>query len=185
MAVERREVSTPRVRRSRPRRRQQSSEDVAVPQPLSHYLLGMLRQQTSSFTMAWCSADRCSAKRKEPMTRTVEATERRQVRMPDIDKVLVVTGASSGIGESTAKLLARHGAKVVLGARRKDRLDAAVKEISAAGGKAISVAVDVTKRSEVEALSTATVDRFGRVDVMVNHARLTGIASIEWLTHVR
>ena len=56
------------------------------------------------------------------------------------DKVVVITGASSGIGESTAKLLARHGAKVVLGARRKDRLDAAVKEISAAGGKAISVA---------------------------------------------
>ena len=49
--------------------------------------------------------------------------------MPDIDKVVVVTGASSGIGESTAKLLARHGAKVVLGARRKDRLNAAVKEI--------------------------------------------------------
>jgi NADP-dependent 3-hydroxy acid dehydrogenase YdfG len=66
------------------------------------------------------------------------------------DKVVVITGASSGIGESTAKLLARHGAKVVLGARRKDRLDAAVKEISAAGGKAISVAVDVTKRAEVE-----------------------------------
>jgi NADP-dependent 3-hydroxy acid dehydrogenase YdfG len=71
---------------------------------------------------------------------------------PEIDKVVVVTGASSGIGESTAKLLARHGAKVVLGARRKDRLDAAVKEISAAGGKAISVAVDVTKRAQVEAL---------------------------------
>ena len=75
-------------------------------------------------------------------------TETRQIMMPDIDKVVVVTGASSGIGESTAKLLARHGAKVVLGARRKDRLDAAVKEISAAGGKAISVAVDVTKRAE-------------------------------------
>jgi NADP-dependent 3-hydroxy acid dehydrogenase YdfG len=50
------------------------------------------------------------------------------------DKVVVITGASSGLGESTAKLLARHGAKVVLGARRKDRIDAVVKEISAAGG---------------------------------------------------
>ena len=67
--------------------------------------------------MAWCSADRCSEKRKELMTRTLEATEMKQVRMPDIDKVVVVTGASSGIGESTARLLARHGAKVVLGAR--------------------------------------------------------------------
>src|SRR5438105_15933781 len=171
MAVERREVSTPRVRRSRPRRRQQSSEDAGVPQPLPHYLLGMLRQQTSSFTMAWCSADRFSEKRKKPM----------QVMMPDIDKVVVVTGASSGIGESTAKLLARHGAKVVLGARRKDRLDAAVKEISAAGGKAISVAVDVTKRSEVEALIRAAVDSFGRVDVMVNDAGIMAIAPIEAL----
>ena len=82
------------------------------------------------------------------------------------DKVVVITGASSGIGESTAKLLARHGAKVVLAARRKDRLDAAVKEIAAAGGKAISFAVDVTKRAEVEALIRAAVDSFGRVDVM-------------------
>src|SRR5258705_6712803 len=82
------------------------------------------------------------------------------------DKVVVITGASSGIGESTAKLLARHGATVVLGARRKNRLDAAVKEISAAGGKAISIAVDVTKRSEVEALIRAAVDSFGRVDVI-------------------
>src|SRR5258708_39323108 len=104
------------------------------------------------------------------MTRTVEATERKQVRMPDIDKVVVVTGASSGIGESTAKLLARHGAKVVLGARRKDRLDAAVKEISAAGGNSVIVAVDVTKRAEVEALIKAAVDSFGRVDVMGTHA---------------
>ena len=101
--------------------------------------------------------------------------------MPDIDKVVVVTGASSGIGESTAKLLARHGAKVVLGARRKDRLDAAVKEISAAGGKAISVAVDVTKRAEVEALIRAAVDSFGRVDVMVNDAGIMPIAPIEAL----
>src|SRR5256884_3653802 len=131
--------------------------------------------------MMWCSADHCSEKRKEPMTRTLEATEKKQVGMPDIDKVVVVTGASSGIGESTARLLARHGAKVVLGARRKDRLDAAVKEISAAGGKAISVAVDVTKRSEVEALIKVAVDSFGRVDVMVNDAGIMAIAPIEAL----
>src|SRR6266446_7068084 len=105
----------------------------------------------------------------------------KQVMMPDIDKVVVVTGASSGIGESTARLLARHGAKVVLGARRKDRLDAAAKEISAAGGKAISVAVDVTKRVEVETLIRAAVDSFGRVDVMVNDAGIMAIAPIEAL----
>src|SRR5438132_9252129 len=97
------------------------------------------------------------------------------------EKVVVITGASSGIGESTAKLLARHGAKVVLGARRKDRLDAAVKEISAAGGKAISVAVDVTKRAELERLARAAVDSFGRVDVIVNNAGIMSIAPIDAL----
>ena len=92
------------------------------------------------------------------------------------DKVVVITGASSGIGESTAKLLARHGAKVVLGARRRDRIDAVVKEISAAGGKAIGFAADVTKRAEVEALIQGTVDSFGHVDVMVNNAGIMAIA---------
>ena len=61
-------------------------------------------------------------------------------------KVVVITGASSGIGESTAKLLAERGAKVVLGARRSNRIDAVVKEILATGGKAIGFATDVTKR---------------------------------------
>ena len=97
------------------------------------------------------------------------------------DKVVVITGASSGIGESTAKLLARRGAKVVLGARRKDRLDAAVEEISAAGGKAISFAVDVTKRTEVEALIRGAVESFGRVDVIVNSAGIMPIAPIDAL----
>jgi NADP-dependent 3-hydroxy acid dehydrogenase YdfG len=92
------------------------------------------------------------------------------------DKVVVITGASSGIGESTAKLLARHGAKVVVGARRKDRIDAVVKEISGAGGKAIGFAVDVTKRAEVEALIKGAVDSFGRVDVIVNDAGIMPLA---------
>src|SRR6266404_4301495 len=62
-------------------------------------------------------------------------------------KVVVITGASSGIGESTAKLLAKQGAKVVLGARRSNRIDAVVHEISASGGKAIGFATDVRKRA--------------------------------------
>ena len=97
------------------------------------------------------------------------------------DKVVVITGASSGIGESTAKLLARHGAKVVVGARRKDRIDAVVKEISGAGGKAIGFAVDVTKRAELEALIKGAVDSFGRVDIMVNNAGIMPIAPIQLL----
>src|SRR5712692_7113930 len=97
------------------------------------------------------------------------------------DKVVVITGASSGIGESIAKLLARIGAKVVIGARRKNRIDAVVKEISAAGGKAVGFAVDVTKRPEVEALIKGAVDSFGRVDVLVNNAGIMQIAPIQAL----
>ena len=94
------------------------------------------------------------------------------------DKVVVITGASSGIGESTAKFLAHQGAKVVIGARRKDRIDAVVKEISAADGKAIGFVVDVTKRADMEALIKGAVDHFGRVDVMVNDAGIMPIAPV-------
>jgi len=97
------------------------------------------------------------------------------------DKVVVITGASSGIGESTAKLLAQQGAKVVLGARRSNRIDAVVKEISATGGKAIGLATDVTKRAEVEALIKRAIDGFGRVDVLINNAGIMPIAPIEAL----
>ena len=97
------------------------------------------------------------------------------------DKVIVITGASSGIGESIARLLARHGAKVVIAARRKNRIDAVVKEISAAGDKAVGFPVDVTKRPEVEALIKGAVDSFGRVDVLVNNAGIMPIAPIPLL----
>ena len=97
------------------------------------------------------------------------------------EKVVAITGASSGIGQSTAKFLARQGAKVVLGARRKNRIDEVVEEISATGGKAIGFAVDVTKRAEVEALIKRAVDSFGRVDVIVNNAGIMPIAPIQLL----
>ena len=95
-----------------------------------------------------------------------------------IDKVVVITGASSGIGESTARLLAEQGAKVVLGARRSNRIDAVVQEISASGGKAIGFVTDVTKRAEVEALIQGAIDSFGRVDVLINNAGIMPIAPI-------
>jgi len=97
------------------------------------------------------------------------------------DRVVVITGASSGIGESTAKLLAVKGAKVVLGARRLNRIDATVQEISASGGKAIGFATDVTKRADVEALIKGAVKAFGRVDVLVNNAGIMLIAPISAL----
>jgi NADP-dependent 3-hydroxy acid dehydrogenase YdfG len=96
-------------------------------------------------------------------------------------KVVVITGASSGIGESTAKLLAQGGAKVVLGARRRDRIDALAKEISASGGKAVGFTVDVAKRAEVEAFVAGAVETFGRLDVIVNNAGIMPIAPIEAL----
>src|ERR1700738_1379075 len=97
------------------------------------------------------------------------------------DKVVVITGASSGIGESTAKLLAERGAKVVLGARRSNRIDAVVKEISATGGQALRFAPDVTKPPEGEALIQRARDGFGRLDVLLNNAGIMPIAPIEAL----
>jgi NADP-dependent 3-hydroxy acid dehydrogenase YdfG len=97
------------------------------------------------------------------------------------DKVVVITGASSGLGESTAKLLASRGAKVVLGARRKDRIDSVVREISATGGKAAGFAVDVANRGQVETFMKEAVGNFGRVDVLVNNAGIMPIAPINLL----
>jgi NADP-dependent 3-hydroxy acid dehydrogenase YdfG len=97
------------------------------------------------------------------------------------EKVVIITGASSGIGESTAKLLAREGARVVLGARRKDRIDKLVGEISASGGKAVGFTVDVANRAQVEDLVKRAVDRFERVDVLVNNAGIMPIAPIQAL----
>ena len=99
------------------------------------------------------------------------------MRAPNIaDKVVVITGASSGIGESTARLLAGSGAKVVLGARRKDRIDALVKGITAKGGTALGFQADVTKRGEVEALVQGAIHEHGRIDVIVNNAGIMPIA---------
>lgn len=85
-------------------------------------------------------------------------------------KVIVITGASSGIGEATARLLAKGGAKVVLGARRTDRLKKIESEIVAAGGEALFLTADVTNRKEVKALADAAVKRFGKLDVFINNA---------------
>jgi NADP-dependent 3-hydroxy acid dehydrogenase YdfG len=85
-------------------------------------------------------------------------------------KVVVITGASSGIGEATARLLAERGAHVVVGARRTDRLETLVAEITKNGGSARFRAVDVTKRADAQALADFAKAEFGRVDVLVNNA---------------
>jgi NAD(P)-dependent dehydrogenase (short-subunit alcohol dehydrogenase family) len=86
------------------------------------------------------------------------------------DRIVIVTGASSGIGEATAIAFARAGAKVVLAARRAERLADAVAKIEQAGGTALAVPADVTREEDVLRLFAATVERFGRVDILINNA---------------
>lgn len=87
-------------------------------------------------------------------------------------KVIVITGASSGIGESTAKLLAKQGNVVVLGARREKRLQKIVQDITDDGGRAIYQVTDVTQLQQVEALGKLALDKFDRIDVWINNAGL-------------
>ncbi|EJL57901.1 short-chain alcohol dehydrogenase [Rhizobium sp. CF122] len=86
------------------------------------------------------------------------------------NKIVLVTGASSGIGEATARALAKAGAVVVLGARRTERLETLAAEITAAGGKALYRSLDVTSRADVQAFADAALEAFGRIDVIVNNA---------------
>jgi NADP-dependent 3-hydroxy acid dehydrogenase YdfG len=89
---------------------------------------------------------------------------------PLSDTVALVTGASSGIGEATAKRLAAEGAAVAVAARRFDRLERLVEEIDDAGGRALAIESDVTDRAQAEALVERTVKELGRLDTVVNNA---------------
>ena len=81
-------------------------------------------------------------------------------------KIIVITGASSGLGEETARHLASFGAKVVLGARRTERLEKIVADIRQGGGEALAVATDVTRREDVEKLAQTALQAFGHIDVL-------------------
>lgn len=91
------------------------------------------------------------------------------------NKVILITGGSTGLGAETARLLAGRGAKVAVAARRKDRLDDVVAEIAAAGGTAKAYALDVTAKDQVEAVVASVVADFGRLDVLINNAGLMPI----------
>lgn len=97
------------------------------------------------------------------------------------NKVIAITGASSGIGEATAKLLAQNGAKVVLGARRTEKLEKIVQEIRAWGGTAEFKALDVTNREDVKAFIRFAKDKFGRVDVIFNNAGVMPLSPLNSL----
>src|SRR6266581_3999643 len=96
-------------------------------------------------------------------------------------KVVVITGASSGLGEATARLLSSQGAAVVLGARRLDRLKSLAGELTASSGKAIATATDVADRAQVKKLVDAAMQEYGRIDVIINNAGLMPQAPLERL----
>src|SRR6516164_3917653 len=138
--------------------------------------------RSSRFRMIWLSAD-CvmpSFAAARVQLRFL-ATARRQGPMTqgNKDKVVVVTGASSVLGEATARLLSAQGATVVLGARRADRLQLLAKDLQARRGKALAVMTDVTRREQVKALVDSAVQTYGRIDVMINNAGLMPQAPLE------
>lgn len=96
-------------------------------------------------------------------------------------KVVVITGASSGLGEATARLLSEKGATVVLGARRIERLKALSDALGQRGGKALAVPTDVVHRDQVKKLVDIAVDTYGRIDVIINNAGLMPSSPLERL----
>lgn len=102
------------------------------------------------------------------------------------DKVVIITGASSGIGEATAKLLARNGAKVVLGARRVDKLEMIAAEIERDGGQVVFQELDVTRQSDNDGLVELAKKEFGRLDVtflnagLMPNSNLSALKTAEW-----
>jgi len=97
------------------------------------------------------------------------------------EKVVLITGASSGIGEATARLLASQGARVVLGARRTQRLQVIADEIRAAGGSAEVRSLDVTRMEDVQAFADFALELHGRVDVLVNNAGVMPLSRLDAL----
>ncbi|MFD1773495.1 SDR family oxidoreductase [Paenibacillus rhizophilus] len=85
-------------------------------------------------------------------------------------KVIIITGASSGIGEAAAKLLAQNGAKLVLAARREDRLQSIVNDIKQEGGEAVYMPTNVTSAEDMQKLAQFALQQYGRIDVLVNNA---------------
>lgn len=96
-------------------------------------------------------------------------------------KVIVITGASSGLGEATARRLSSEGATVVLGARRANRLNNLAKEFAAKGARSLAVAIDVADRTQVQKLVDSAVETFGRIDVLINNAGVMPLSPLEKL----
>jgi NADP-dependent 3-hydroxy acid dehydrogenase YdfG len=95
------------------------------------------------------------------------------------DQVVVVTGASSGIGYATALAIANAGAKVAVGARRVDKLEQLKKDIEKIGGECITVSCDVTNRSDCENLINAAIKKWNKIDILVNNAGLMPLSFVK------
>jgi NADP-dependent 3-hydroxy acid dehydrogenase YdfG len=94
-------------------------------------------------------------------------------------KVIVITGASSGLGEAAARLLAAHGATVVLAARRAERIDALARELNSSGGRALAVTTDVAAFDQVKRLADTVIETYGRIDVLINNAGLMPLSPLD------
>jgi hypothetical protein len=97
------------------------------------------------------------------------------------DKVVIITGASSGFGEDAAHLFAKEGCKLVLVARRLDRLQALVEKIQNDGGEAVAIPADVTDRKEIKVMVDSAIDLYGRIDILFNNA---GFGRLDWLENL-
>ncbi|MBB3153879.1 NADP-dependent 3-hydroxy acid dehydrogenase YdfG [Paenibacillus endophyticus] len=97
------------------------------------------------------------------------------------DKVIIITGASSGIGQATALLLGKYGAKVVLAARREERLKAIAEQIQQIGGSAVYVKTDVVSVTEMRKLADYAIQQFGQIDVLINNAGIMPLSYIHEL----
>lgn len=97
-------------------------------------------------------------------------------------KVVLITGASSGFGEDAARLFAGEGCRVVLAARRLEKLQAIAAEIQSAGGEAVAVPVDVSVSAEIDVMVTTVLDLYGKIDILFNNA---GFGSVDWFENLK
>ena len=118
----------------------------------------------------------------DKVTETNMVSDPRPARAGSVEgKVIAITGASSGIGEASARLLVQRGARLILGARRMDRLDELAGEITAAGGSAVALPVDVTRREDLVRLVSTAQERYGRLDVLIGNAGVGPISPLDEL----